>query len=169
MWTGPVGFPSISPDGQSVFYTATESEKQRLRKVPIDGGDSVQLTDYSAGGPVVSPDGKQIACGYIDEVKKRWSIAIISVEGGPPIKTFDLPPLPSRFQWNSDGRALLYILTRDGVSNIWSQPLDGGPPKQLTDFKSDHIFRFNWSSDGKQLVLARGSVSSDVVLISDLR
>jgi Tol biopolymer transport system component len=161
--------PSISPDGQSVFYTATESEKSRLRKVPIDGGESVQLTDYSASSPLVSPDGKQIACGYIDEVKKRWSIAIISVAGGPPIKTFEISPLQSRFQWNSDGRALLYTLTRDGVSNIWSQPIDGDPPKPMTDFKSDQIFRFNWSSDGKQLVVSRGPISSDVVLITDLR
>jgi hypothetical protein len=30
-----------------------------------------QLTDYSAASPLVSPDGKQIACGYIDEEKKR--------------------------------------------------------------------------------------------------
>jgi serine/threonine protein kinase/Tol biopolymer transport system component len=161
--------PSISPDGQWVFYSATESEKQRVAKVPIDGGDSVQLTDYSAGTPLVAPDGKQLAAGYIDEVKKRWSLAIIPVEGGPPIKTFDISPLQSRYQWSPDGRALLYTVTRDGVSNIWSQPIDGGAPKQLTDFKSDQIFRFSWSSDGKQLVLARGSVSSDVVLINDLK
>lgn len=98
----------------------------------------------------------------------RWR-AIIPVEGGSPLKTFDISPLQSRFQWNSDGRALLYTLTRDGVTNIWSLPIDGGQPKQLTDFKSDQIFRFSWSSDGKQLVVARGSVSSDVVLMNDLR
>ena len=54
-----------------------------------------------------------------------------------------------------------------GVSNIWSQPLDGDPPKPLTDFKSDSIFSFSWSRDGKQLVYARGAVTSDVVLIRD--
>jgi serine/threonine protein kinase/Tol biopolymer transport system component len=161
--------PSISPDGQSVLYSATDSDKPRLRKVSIDGGDSVQLTDYSAALPVVSPDGKQIACGYIDDVKKRWSLAIIPVAGGPPIMTFEISPLQSRFQWNSDGSALLYTQTRNGVSNIWSQPIDGGHPKQVTDFKSDQIFRFDWSADGRQLVVARGPVSSDVVLISDLR
>jgi Tol biopolymer transport system component len=64
---------------------------------------------------------------------------------------------------------LLYSLTRDGASNIWSQPLDGAPAKQLTSFKSDQIFRFSWSSDGKQLVMARGPLNSDVVLITDLR
>jgi serine/threonine protein kinase/Tol biopolymer transport system component len=161
--------PSISPDSRWVFYTANESEKQRIRKVSIDGGDSVQLTDYSAASPMVSPDAKHIACGFIDEEKKRWSIAIIPIEGGPPIKVFEISPLQSKFQWNATGDALLYSLTRDGAGNIWSQPIDGAPAKQLTSFKSDQIFRFNWSSDGKQLVMARGPLNSDVVLITDLR
>jgi Tol biopolymer transport system component len=163
--------PSFSPDSQWVFYTSSESEKQRLRKVPVDGGDSTQLTDYFSSSSLVSPDGKLIACGYVNEEEKpnRWRIAIISSDGGPPIKTFDLSPIRSRYQWTPDGRALLYSLTRDGVTNIWRQPIDGGPPKQITDFKSDQIFRFDWSRDGKQLVLARGNVTSDVVMISDLR
>jgi hypothetical protein len=56
-----------------------------------------------------------------------------------------------------------------GVSNIWIQPLDDNSPKQLTDFKSDRIFSFDWSRDGKWLALARGPEQRDVVLISDLR
>jgi Tol biopolymer transport system component len=163
--------PSFSPDGQWVFYTTTESDKQRLRKVSAEGGDPVQVTDYTSAGPLVSPDGKQIACGYINEQQTppRWRIAIISSDGGPPIKTFDISVLQSRFQWASDGRAILYNVTRDGVTNLWSQPVDGSPPKQLTDFKSDQIFRFDWSRDGKQLLFARGTITSDVVLVSDLK
>ena len=72
-------------------------------------------------------------------------------------------------RWSPDGRELSYIVTRAGVSNIWSQPIDGGPPKQLTDFNSNLIFFYDWSRDGKQFALARGTVSSDVVLINDLR
>ena len=68
----------------------------------------------------------------------------------------------------SDGRALTYVETRDGVSNIWGQPIEGGPPKQLTDFKSDLIFSFDWSRDGT-LACARGTQNADVVLISGFR
>jgi hypothetical protein len=35
---------------------------------------------------------------------------------------------------------LNYIDTINGVSNIWLLPLDGRPPKKLTDFKTDQIF-----------------------------
>lgn len=72
-------------------------------------------------------------------------------------------------RWTADGRALTYIVTREGVSNLWNQPLAGGPPKQLTNFQSETIFSFGWSRDGKQLALVRGVANNDVVLISNFR
>ena len=68
-----------------------------------------------------------------------------------------------------DGRALAYGDTRGGVSNIVAQPLDGGQPRQLTDFKADRIFWFDFSRDGRQLALSRGTQTSDVILIKDFR
>ena len=83
-------------------------------------------------------------------------------EGGAPVKTFDIPQTAGWvFRWTANSRALTYIDTRSGVSNIWSLPLDGGKPTQLTDFKADQIFFFDWSSDGKQLAAARGLVTND--------
>jgi Tol biopolymer transport system component len=72
-------------------------------------------------------------------------------------------------RWTPDGRALTYIDTINGVSNIWSLPVDGGPPKQLTDFKTDQIFWFDFSRDGKQLAVSRGTQTSDVIVIRDFR
>ncbi len=66
-------------------------------------------------------------------------------------------------------RSVLYVDARGGVSNIWTQPIDGSAPKQLTNFKSDLIFAYALSRDGKQLVLSRGSFSNDVVLIADVQ
>lgn len=68
-----------------------------------------------------------------------------------------------------DGTAFTYVDDRDGVSNIWAQPLDGRPPRQLTDFKGERIFHFDWSRDGSQLVFSRGFRAHDVVLIRDLK
>ena len=67
------------------------------------------------------------------------------------------------------GEAIDYVLTRKGVSNIWRQNLAGGTPKQITNFESGRIFDFDWSRDGKQLALTRGSESSDVILITNFR
>ena len=102
---------------------------------------------------------------------------MIASDGGSPIAVFDFPEFfgtigpgfyQQKIRWTVDGRALTYIDTQGGVSNIWIQPLDGGPRQQLTNFSSDLIFYYDWSPDGKKLALARGSKTSDVVLIRDM-
>ena len=163
--------PSLSPDSQWVAYTNNDNGTQSLWKIPISGGDPVRLTDYATATPYISPDGKLIASNYLDLQAKptRQLVAIIPFEGGQPIKTFDIVMRPLRLRWTPDGKALIYNLTRAGVSNLWRQPIEGGAPIQLTDFKTDQIYYFDWTRDGKQLCLARGSSTSDVVLISDLK
>jgi Tol biopolymer transport system component len=102
-------------------------------------------------------------------------IGLFSVNGGPPIRTFDLADssvsdsVSSSLRWTADGEAVTYVLTAGDVSNLWSQPVSGEPAKQLTSFKTNRIFSFDWSPDSKQLILSRGTVTSDVVLISNFR
>jgi len=72
-------------------------------------------------------------------------------------------------RWTPDGSAIAYIDEYGGASNIWALPVGGGAANQLTDFKSDQIFWFDWSKDGKQLAVARGTSISDVVLISNFK
>jgi hypothetical protein len=64
---------------------------------------------------------------------------------------------------------LTYIGDKGRVSNLFNQPIDGGPPSQLTDLKSFRIHSFAWSRDGKQLAMARWTVTSDIVLMKDFR
>ena len=166
--------PSLSPDGQWVIYESGEAGIFRLWKVSIDGSTTVQITEKGAGVPSVSPDGKQIACIYLSE-PNSFKLTIISFESGQPLKVFDTPlENPSVntspiIHWTPDGRAISYRVTKGGVSNIWAQPVDGGAPKQLTDFKSEIIYGWGWSRDGKQLALSRGTETNDVVLISNSR
>ena len=162
--------PAVTPDSRWVIYTAQRSGMTYLWKVSIDGGDAVQLMDKYTNSPEVSPDGKWIVCSYRKDVNSTWRYAIIPIEGGEPIKIFDLLGKKGNFRWSPDGRSLNYLRdTQGGVTNVWSLPLDDKPPKQISDFKSDQIFNFAWSPNGKQLVLSRGTTTSDVVLISNFR
>lgn len=174
--------PRVSPDGRSVVYFSRTAGKLRVRRVSIDGGDPIQLTDYQSYAPDISPDGKFIACGFFDESTNpaRWRVGIISFSGGRPVKTFDLPDTSDFRQSPLDGRAapyvrwvssdaIAYVDRRNGASNIWSQSIDGGLPKQLTNFSSGLIFNFDFSRDGKHIATARGTRSSDVILISGFR
>jgi Tol biopolymer transport system component len=92
---------------------------------------------------------------------------VAPIEGGKPVKLTQL--VPSQFDWMPDSKAVMYIDNRNGVSNLWSRPVNGQPPKQMTNFASGLIFDFTWSYDGKQLILARGTVNSDVILIGNVK
>jgi serine/threonine protein kinase/dipeptidyl aminopeptidase/acylaminoacyl peptidase len=160
--------PSCSPDGKWVVYASLLSGRGELWKVAIDGGKPVQLTKAGdTNSTSVSPDGKWIACVYAADPQKASGLGILPFAGGKPVKTFQVPPasVSARdFAWMPDGRSILYIVQKGGVSNLMAQPIDGGAPKQVTHYDSGHIFSFDISRGG-QLALARGSQSSDVVLI----
>ena len=167
------GVPRISPDGLWVVYSTVAPAELRLWKVSIDGGEPVRLTDYESRFPAVSPDGKSIACFYRVHGSPLFRIAIVPFEGGQPTKLLDLLPGTDVSEmgavWLPDGRSLAYIVTSDGVSNIWSMPIDGGAPKQLTNFTSDQILWFDLSRDGKPTLFSRGDTTKDVVLISGIK
>ena len=95
-------------------------------------------------------------------------IAVLPIDGGP-LKVFDAKfQLPARMRWTPDGRAVTYVGRQDGLADIWSQPIDGGEPKRITNFKTDEIFSFDWSRDNK-LAISHGSSARDVILIRDVK
>jgi serine/threonine protein kinase len=156
--------PQCSPDGRWVLFMSAASDKATIWKIPIDGGEPVQLTKEGSNGPAVSPDGMLVACWWWNSGK----IAIIPFGGGEPIRFIDaLPGLHSPLKWTSDGQSLIYDARRSNISNIWSQPVAGGPPKQLTDFKSETIEGFDWSRNDR-LLLSRGFTAREIVLIQDV-
>jgi len=166
-------FPTVTPDSRWVIYTTYEAPKPTLWKVSIDGGAPVRITDHVVAVAAVSPDGKFIAYTYpesIDPFAPPNRIAVIPIDGGPATHTFQISAsgtVSTVIQWTPDGESIFYSVNASNVSNIWSQPIDGGPPKQVTDFKDLLITAFSWSRDGKQLVCTRGSLLRDAVLITD--
>lgn len=161
-------YPCLTPDGLWVVFQRRELEP-RLWKVPMDGGEPVQLTQTRASRPSVSPDGAMIAYHYLDPDvdSSRWRIGIVSSQGGPRLKQFDFPPtLTWRFvRWSPDRQSIAYANNPGGLSDIWLQPLDGGQPKRLTDFKAEQVIAFDWSRDGHTLALVLSVKTSDVILI----
>jgi hypothetical protein len=79
---------------------------------------------------------------------------------------------PATAIWQSGapigGRSITYVSRVEGLRDIWSQPLEGGEPKKMTNFKTDQIFSFAWSRENK-LVISHGSATSDVVLIRNIK
>ena len=173
----PGGVPgfSTSRDGRWVLFNPYIGG---VYKVSSEGGLATEIVAQgSLCYPQLAPDGSLVAYFFADEQAHRPRIALVSFKDGKLSKTIDLPltaaPNSTYFlhyrgwHWSSDGRAIVYVNTVGGVSNLWSQPVDGGPAKQLTNFKADRILTFAYSPDGRKLALARASTKSDAVLISE--
>jgi serine/threonine protein kinase len=174
---GGVATYSISPEGRWLLYNPFTGG---IRKRSLDGGAETEIVAKgNLRYPQVSPDGKLLAYFFDDEQTNRPKIAVIEFGSGAAVRRFDLPVTSQSslyeslfyrgFHWSPDGSAIVYINTLGGVSNLWSQPLDGGAPKQITDFRSDLIYNFAYSRDGRQLAFSRGSHTRDAVAISEVK
>jgi Tol biopolymer transport system component/DNA-binding winged helix-turn-helix (wHTH) protein len=160
--------PRITPDNQFVLYrTERPTHGWTLIRIPADGGESVMLAD-KAGEFAISPDSKMVAYESFDEQKKRYVIVVKSIDGGEPIKVLDYPDFPvyQIEQWVKDG--LLCIGNHS--FQIILIPVDGHPPRQLTDFKTgERIFSFAQSADGRQMALSLGTSTTETLKITDFK
>ena len=158
----------ISSDSRSVIFGVWANEMQSLNRIPIEGGEPERLTDYAAWQPEVSPNGESIGSYFINAQNAQEGYAVMSAMGGPPLRIFDFPGFQYEWvRWAPDGKSLSHIGAPPDPSNIWLQPVDGGPPRKLTNFTTDYIFRHAWSLDGRTLGLVRGRPAFDVVLFKD--
>ncbi len=167
--------PECSKDSKWAYYV--NANASRVERVPVDGGTPEAL----AGTPIphalildryfdLSPDGRTaaflISLGGASPVHK---IALVPLEAGnqPPVRWLDPHPAiwyPLRF--TPDGKALVYPITQNRIENLWLQPLDGSPGRQITNnFTSDLILGLQWSPDAKNIGLLSRRIDADVVLL----
>lgn len=158
---------SLTPDGKYLFYQHT-SGKRFVYRLPLEGGEAVRLTVLDSFSPRVSPDGKFFACGYKKDEKTK--LAVFSIEGGEPLKLFDVPPTynfdSAAIRWSPDGKFISY---RDWANGIWQQSIEGGEPKLLEGLPAEKFYTYGWSPDGKSFAFTRGREVRDAVLITDFR
>jgi len=165
-------WPSLAPDGTWFVYTlALKGDigmgslgSAGVWRQAVGGGDPV-LLDANAWLAAISPDGESVAIIVLrldDRGVRHDYFEVIPAEGGAPVISIG-SKVAIGLCWRPDGQALSYL--HDG--QVWLQPLDGGPPEQLTDFGHGRTISHAWSPDGEGLFLVREEVTRDAVLIRD--
>jgi serine/threonine protein kinase/Tol biopolymer transport system component len=165
--------PVCSRDGSTVTFDY--EDQLSTWRMGIDGSNPTSLGLHNQTAPVVflSRDNKLVLyrVGHPDAPQLRDQMVSVPVAGGPPVFSFDVPlGTAQNFpHWSPDDRGVDMVLVRGGAANIWRQPIPSGAMKQITNFSGGLIRGFNWSPDGKTLFLARGTQSSDIILMKSAK
>ncbi len=120
---------------------------------PIELADLFRLKRVSDSQ--ISPDGKRVA--YVvtevlkDENRTNSDVWLAAADGsGGPRKLTNSPKHDRHPRWSPDGKWIAFESTRDGTSQIWLLPVDGGEARKLTTI-STGAAQANWSPDGKAI------------------
>ena len=172
------------------LYYTDYARSSGLLFVPPSGGkgEAVPGTDHQNAalkGAALSPDGKTVALFWYEilpETKayaNRIQLLNTDTPAEPGSRWINLDPhftavfyspgptTRGNFAFTPNGKALAFVRQEQGISNVWTLPLDGSAAKQVTNFKSKVILDFHWSPNGKQLAVLRHDVNSDVILLRD--
>ena len=166
--------PTFSPDGNWVYFSAGQNinSKLNLWRVPINGGDTEKLNDLLTLEPKISPDGKYIACFYpengeLTNQAKPLKLSVISTADYSIVKQFNIISNKSSFDWKPDSKSVTYFETKGKESTLFSQMITGGEPQKLLVMANENILNHRWSQDGENLIIEKGTVVNDIVLIKE--
>ncbi len=129
--------PHWSPDGRTIVFWG--ADRAGLWKVPAQGGspEKIKSEAEEARSPAWSPDGKWIACIW------QGAVTVMDSDGGSVRQvtkgSADLAP-----SWSPDGRQLFFLSLKAGELQVWSVPVEGGDPVQLTDERDLSSYAPQW-------------------------
>lgn len=162
--------PAWSPDGSRIAFSGYSGGRSDLFVADADGGNLVRLTDdfFADRDPRWSPDGTRLAFSTDRGPGTRSD----QLEFGPTrIALFDiatravtdLPGMEGRNIcpfWSPDGREIVFVSDRTGISNLYILRLETGEVRQVSDLLTgvtgitDGSPPLSVSRDGKRLVFS---------------
>jgi Tol biopolymer transport system component/serine/threonine protein kinase len=154
---GIEAFPSLSPDGQWVAYSASVSGNLDVYLQSTSGQTPIDLTAQSPADddqPAFSPDGQRIA---FRSDREGGGIFVMGRTGEAVrrVTRFGFNPA-----WSPDGTRLVFATERmglmplnaEGDSELWVVPVEGGEPRRLS--AADGV-QPKWSPHGQRIVFQR--------------
>ncbi|PYT94218.1 MAG: S9 family peptidase [Acidobacteria bacterium] len=124
---------------------------QEAAKHPITFDDMIKM--HRVAEPRISPDGKWVAYTVatpdMDANRNASNIWIVPTSGGAPSQLtqsgHDSSPV-----WSPDGKALAFLSSRSGDSQVYLLSLEGGEAQRLTKLSTGADL-VKWSPDGKTI------------------
>jgi Tol biopolymer transport system component len=163
---------SVTPDGRFVVCASVgdaESAAVATWRLSIDGGEPTMIA-AGIDRPAVSPDGRLLAGINVAPGASRLTLVVMPLDGSAPLRelgTISPATANGLMEWTADSNGILFSTVER--TNVWLQPLSGGPPSRVTDLATLDIVRGRRTPDGGSLIVARGSAQTDAYLVSNFQ
>ena len=152
-------YPSISPNGQTIYFSSKQSSGFEIYSMNINGGGVKRLTKNigSLYAPELSPDGEQIL--FTNNGNGLW---VMKPDGKNPhalTNKDDIDPT-----WSPDGKMISFASSRAGDRQLFVMNADGSNIQQVTKL-NNMGGRSTWSPDGTKLAFYRGPAGDHNIFV----
>jgi serine/threonine protein kinase len=158
--------PSMDVSGKWIVFDSWMRGPQTVMKIPSQGGERIDVTTENGNSSVISSDGQTVY--FVSTADGKRYVSSIPISGGSAKRLFETPKnMSSGIAIRPNSSEFSYTITTDGVSNIVTRPINGGAQQQFTRFDEKFITSYAWTPDGKSVVVTRGDIRSDVIILTD--
>jgi dipeptidyl aminopeptidase/acylaminoacyl peptidase len=149
--------PIISPDGQTVYFTSSLTEKPQLMKITEDNNFPIQVTFRKDGikSPSMSPDGKWIIFLDDKDGDEYFQMYLFELKSGRYEALTNEPEnIYDEVLWASDSETIYFSARMKGAENNAVYSMDLATRKVRTIFKNPgYCMPSNISNDGRYLLI----------------
>lgn len=172
--------PAVSPDDKWLYYVKRVDKKAMIWRSSLDGTENELVLDAKGFSPDnflrISPDGRFLAFNYVkpkkigdDRTTSRniRQFGFLDLVGDSGVKVIEVPSHNTLISWTEGGKSFDFPGYVEGGTAVFRKSvLDDSPAREIVRIDNEMIYRFGWSPDEKNLIIARGNHKMDVVLIS---
>ncbi|MBK9304545.1 MAG: hypothetical protein IPM94_11825 [bacterium] len=165
-------FPRFAPDGSWLLYGEKPAAggSYILMRHDLRNRTTIPLSEWPGIWPDISPDGSRIAAYFKDPAGGAYRLGLLPAGGGVP-ELLGIDGAFSFLCWNPRGTGLTCYVREVGTPNIWDVPLDGSPPRRLTDFQPGHLNMpdLDWNAAGDSLVVVLETPEFNALMLESTR
>ncbi len=170
-------YPTLSHDEKFLFYLARAANRSEIRRLSLADNTSETIRVVQDLSPQhffqASPDGKWLAFAYkTNEEEEKDAddflnvpvrIGLLDLNDPTRMLTVRIRSPRAFIRFSTSGESFDYIRDSSIVRQSIKEP--DREPEMVFSVQGEKIYNFDWSLSGTHAVIARGGLTSDIILM----